>query len=208
MRTNAAESLGFFHDESKRSVSPLLERLSDNDIEVRRATILALGPSWQGKRHSSSESREILGRCRPDHQAGRHHCACQPRSSGRFHIPVLISALGNKDEGTAKAAGRVLSDVATKEPDKVLPGLVQVLDRREQSSLVYALRVLKRMKAHAAATLPKLAALYDEMKPVDRIEVIEALEVIDTQGDHAVPVLAKALKDSDPQNRKDALLAS
>jgi HEAT repeat protein len=207
VRTNAAESLGFFSDESKRSVPPLLERLSDSDIGVRRATILALGRVGKGDEKVQAHLAKFIDDT--DHLVKLDAIIAVAGIGGLDDstIPVLLSALGNKDEATAKAAGRVLSDVAVKDPEKVLPGLVQVLDRKEQSSLVNALRVLKRMRSRASSTLPKIVALYDEVKPVDRIEVIEALEAIDAKGDHAIPVLIKALKGPDPQDRKDALLS-
>lgn len=207
MRANAAESLGFFSDESKRSVPPLLERLSDGDIGVRRAAILSLGRVGKGNEKVQAQLVKFIDDSDPLVKLDAVIAVAGIGGLDDSTIPVLISALGNKDEATAKAAGRVLSDVAVKEPDKVLPGLVQLLDRKEQSSLVNTLRVLKRMKGKAASTLPKIAALYDVMNPVDRIEVFEALEMIDTQGDHAIPVLVRALKETDPQDRKDALVS-
>ncbi|HMK35629.1 MAG TPA: HEAT repeat domain-containing protein [Desulfomonilaceae bacterium] len=63
------------------------------------------------------------------------------------------------------------------------------------------------MKTQAVPALQKIAALYDKAEPMDRIEIVDALVAIDTHGDHALPVLIKALKEPDPQDRKEALMS-
>ncbi len=48
VRTNAVESLSFFPNEASKIVPVLLERLSDNSLEVRKMAILSLGRIGKG----------------------------------------------------------------------------------------------------------------------------------------------------------------
>ncbi len=120
-------------------------------------------------------------------------------------IPILLEAINNKQEATAKAAGIALTKVAVEKPDKVLPGLMEVLDKKENPGVINSLRILAHMRNHAAPAVEKVAALYDGAKQFDKIEIVETLSAIDTTGEYAIPVLVKALKEPDPLDRKDAL---
>jgi HEAT repeat protein len=120
-------------------------------------------------------------------------------------IPILLEAINNKEEATAKAAGRALTKVAVEKPDKVLLGLMELLDKNESPGVTNTLRILTHMRSHAAPAVQKIAALYDGAKQFDKIEIVETLSAIDTNGDYAIPVLVKALKEPDPLDRKDAL---
>ncbi|MGO9569458.1 MAG: HEAT repeat domain-containing protein [Desulfomonilaceae bacterium] len=121
-------------------------------------------------------------------------------------IPTLLTAIGNKDESTAKAAGRVLSDLAVEKPDKVLPGLTESLDRNEDLVVINTLKVLRQMKVAAAPVMPKISALYDKSDAQVRMEILDSLASIDSEGGQALPVLVKALKAPEPMVRKEALM--
>ena len=121
-------------------------------------------------------------------------------------IPTLLTAIGNKDKTTAKAAGRVLSAIAPTKSDKVLPGLTELLDKDQEPGVSNALKVLRFMKAAAAPALPKISSLYDKSDAHVRLEILGALSSIDSKGDQALPVLVKALKAHDIMVRKEALL--
>ncbi len=123
-------------------------------------------------------------------------------------IPTLLTAIGNKDEATAKAAGRVLSELATDKPDKVLPGLMESLDRNEEPGVINTLKVLRQMKAAAAPTAPKISALYDKSNAQVQMQILDTLASIDSEGDQSLPVLVKALKASEPMVRKEALMGT
>lgn len=181
--------------------------LSDNSVEVRRAAILSIGKLGKGKPNVEEALQKLAAD--PDTLvklnaliglAGLGH-------ADESSIPTLLDAINNKEEATAKAAGRVLSLYALEKPDKVLPGLTELLEKKEQPGLLNALLVLSQMKGHAAPALPKIAALYDHVQPQDRIEIAMTIKDIDTTGDFAIPVIIKALKEKDPLDRKDALTA-
>lgn len=123
-------------------------------------------------------------------------------------IPTLLTAIGNKDEATAKAAGRVLSELATDKPDKVLPGLMESLDRNEKPAVINTLKVLRQMKGAAVPTAPKISALYDKSDAQVQMQILNTLASIDSEGDQSLPVLVKALKASEPMVRKEALMGT
>jgi HEAT repeat protein len=205
VRQEAAESLGAF--DGQAALEPLMEHLSDDSVEVRRAAILSVGK---------------LGKAKPKVEEALQRFASDPDSLSKLNaliglaglrppdessIPTLLDAINRKEEATAKAAGRVLSQYAVEKPDNVLPGLIDLLEKKEQPGFLNALRVLIRMKDHASPAMPKIVALYDQVQPEDRIEIVMAVKAIDATGDFAIPVILKALKEPDPLDRKDALTA-
>lgn len=206
VRSAAAESLGFFPREASESIPVLMERMADEKIEVRRSAIQSLGRL--GKEHHNVE--EALRKFLDDPDTlTRLNATIALASVGKADdtvIPTLLTAIGNKDEGTAKAAGRVLSDLAIDKPDKVLPGLMESLDQTEEPAVINTLKVLRQMKAAAAPTVQKISALYDKSGAQVRMEILDSLAAIDSEGDQALPLLVKALKAPEPMVRKEALM--
>lgn len=207
VRREAADSLGFFPRDGQAAIQPLVGLLSDGSIEVRRSAILSLGKLGKG----NSKVEESLKKFISDSD-GLVRLNALIGLAGLGHVdeaslPILLDAISNKEESTAKAAGRVLSQFASEKPDQVLPGLIELLDKKEHPGFVNAVRVLSQMKTHALPAVPKITSMYDQVKPQDRIEIVDALTAIDTSGDQAIPVIIKALKEQDPIDRKDALIA-
>ena len=89
-----------------------MERLSDDKIEVRRSSIQSLGRLGKGAHNVEEALQKFLDD--PD-TLTKLNATIALASVGKADdtvIPTLLTAIGNKDEGTAKAAGRVLSDLA------------------------------------------------------------------------------------------------
>jgi HEAT repeat protein len=183
-----------------------MERLSDDKVEVRRSSIQSLGRLGKGAHNVEEALQKFFDD--PD-TLTKLNATIALASVGRAEdtvIPTLLTAIGNKDEGTAKAAGRVLSDLAIDKPDKVLPGLMESLDQNEEPTVINTLKVLRQMKTAAAPAVQKISALYDKSNSQVRMEILDTLAGIDTEGDQALPLLVKALKAPEPMVRKEALM--
>jgi HEAT repeat protein len=100
----------------------------------------------------------------------------------------------------------VLTDIAIEKPDKVLPGLMESLDGKEQLAVINTLKVLRMMKVQAAPAILKISALYDKSDAQVRMEILNCLASIDAEGDQSLPILIKALKAPEPTVRKEALI--
>lgn len=187
----------------------MLKCLSDDKVEVRRSAIQSLGRLGKG----TQQEKEILEALRkflddPDPLTKLNAIVAEasivtPDDSA---IPTLLAAISNKDEATAKAAGRVLTDIAIEKPDKVLPGLIEMLDKTEEPAVINTLKVLRLMKVAAVPAMPKISSLYDKADTQVRMEILYTLAGIDPDGDKALPVLVKALKAPEPMVRKEALM--
>ncbi len=183
-----------------------MERLSDAEKPVRISAMLSLGKLGQGQ--SPVQDALIVFAEDSDPQI-RLNAVVALASLGKIDdtvIPMLVQALSIEEVGTAKAASRALGNLGVKEPEKVLPKMTEILEKKHDPASGYALRVLKQMKAQAAPALPQISALYDASEAATRIIIVEAVTAIDAKGDYALPVLFKALKEADSNDRKDALL--
>ncbi len=191
---------------SAKSLPPLLETLKDDKVEVRRATILALGRLGKGNFKVEEALRKLLED--PD-SLSRVNATVALASIGKADesvIPTLLQALRSKEKPSARLAGKVLGRMGKKSPEKVLPGLLEALDKNQEPVTGYAVQILSSMKTSAVPALPKITALYDNADPETRLDIVDAVTSIDKSGDYAIPVLLKALKADDPLDRNDALL--
>ncbi|AFM24150.1 HEAT repeat-containing protein [Desulfomonile tiedjei DSM 6799] len=201
----AAESLGNFSRDGASALDPLMERLSDESIEVRRLAVLSLGRLGKGRPKVEDALKHISSDPDPLIKLNALVALATLGHMDESSIPILLEAINNKQEATAKAAGIALTKVAVEKPDNVLPGLIELLDKKENPGIINSLRILTHMKNHAAPAVQKVAALYDGAKQPEKIEIVDTLSAIDTTGDYAIPVLMKALKEPDPLDREDAL---
>jgi HEAT repeat protein len=83
---------------------------------------------------------------------------------------------------------------------------LESLDRNEEPTVINTLKVLRQMKTAAAPAVQKISALYDKSDAQVRMEILDSLAAIDSEGDQALPVLLKALKAPEPMVRKEALM--
>lgn len=183
-----------------------MERLSDDKVQVRRSAIQSLGRLGKGAHNVEEALQKFLDD--PD-ELTKLNAVIALASVGKADdtvIPTLRTAIGNKDEATAKAAGRVLSDLAIEQPDKVLPGLMETLEQNEEPTVINTLKVLRQMKTAAAPAVQKITALYDKSDAQVRMEILDTLAAIDSEGDQALPLLVKALQAPEPMVRKEALM--
>ncbi len=175
-------------------------------MEVRRAAILALGNLGKG----NSKVEEALTKFTHDPDpVTKLDAVVAMAELGKMDssvIPTLMVALGNEKETTVRAATKVLRSLGEEKPQDVLPGLLEILDKKQQPAAVNSIRVLRGMKSQALEALPRIAALYPNVNGQDKREILDALTGIDAQGDVAIPVLVEALKEPAAPDRREALL--
>lgn len=167
--------------------------------------MLSLGKIGKGDKNIEAALKKLAGD--PDEQT-KLNVAISMAALTRVEdadIPLLVSALSNKQEATAKAAGRLLSNLAPEKPDLVLPGLKAILEKKELPAAKNAVKVLKAMKEDALPAVPQIVALHDIVEPIDRLDIVEAIIAIDKSGDSAIPLIKTAMKSSDPLDRLEAL---
>jgi HEAT repeat protein len=183
-----------------------MDLFSDDDVEVRRAALLSLGNLGKDK----PQVEEAIRKFKDDQDSTTKLNALVALALlGKVEeagIPALLTALGSNNEDTAKAASKILSNVAKEKPQQVLPGLIDLLRKKEAHAAVNALRVLRSMRTQASEALPAVAALYPELSSRDRIEVVKAVPGMDTDGVYAIPLLVQALSAAQPNERQEALL--
>lgn len=206
VRAAAAQSLGSFKEHVKLVTAPVLERSKDDDAGVRREVALALGnlgkgePGVEQALKSLEQDKDSV--VRMNASLGLALLGGKDASS----IPLLLAGLKSDHEVTSRTAGRALRPIAKEMPDKVLPGLKEVIAGGNKVSLENALGVMRAMKPQAAALVPDLAALYDKTDPESRADLVVAIQNLDPKGDYGVPILFKAFKDSDHRVRREAIL--
>jgi HEAT repeat protein len=184
----------------------LLARLSDDKVEVRRSAIQSLGRLGKGNHSVEEALHKFLDDPDPLVKLNAVVAMASVGKPDESAIPTLLTAIGSKDEATAKAAGLVLTDMAVEKPDKVLPGLMGLLDGKEEPSVINSLKVLRLMKVAAAPAIPKISALYDTANTPVRMEILDTLAAVDNDGSQALPTLVKALKAPEPMVRKEGLI--
>lgn len=206
MRRNASESLGFFPRESEKTIPVLLERLKDDSPQVRSSAMLSLGKLGRNNAAVEDALRKFVD---DSDSVVRLNAVVAIALLGKVDdsaLPLLIRALQSGEETTAKAAARVVADIGLKDPQKVLPAMVDALDKNQGPSAGNALRVLRMMKALARPSLPRVAALYDGADVQTRRDIVDTVLAVDKQGEYALAVLIKALKEPDARDRKEALI--
>jgi HEAT repeat protein len=184
----------------------LLETLKDDQVEVRRAAILALGRLGKGNLTVEQALKKFAEDSDSPSRIDATIALAGIEKADESVIPTLLQALAGKEKPTAKLARRVLAQMGRKAPEKVLPGLMEALEKKQEPVAGYAVNVLRAMKTAAAPALVNLVAFYDDADPETRLDIVDAVTSIDKGGDYAVPVLIKSLKADDALDRKEALL--
>jgi HEAT repeat protein len=207
VRSAAAEALGFFPNHSDDVKKALIAVLNDPDVSPRRAAVLALGRV--GERDHSVEELVKKYLDDPDKQTQMNATIAMALLGtwDEKEIPTLGEALGNKNESTAKGASKALSMIGEQNPEKVIPVLVEALDSKTPVAAVHALPALKKLKKQAGPALPKIIAMYEKSDEDTRSDILDAVSAIDESGDFAVPICLKALREDNPLDRREALIA-
>ena len=208
VREAAAESLGYFSLAADQCVPYLLERLTDERVEVRRAIVLSLGRL----RTDSEEVRQALNGFAGDPDAGiRTNLAITWTLLGQRDdsaIPLLVQALGSKNPPTSQAAATALKELAETEPRTTVSALVEALKAPDGRLATNAMQVLSDLRDQRDVALPEVCRVYDEVAPENRAPILKALTQMDETGDHALPVCIKGLADSDAAVRREALVGA
>jgi HEAT repeat protein len=173
---------------------------------VKRAAILSLGRIGKGTTKVEEALQGFVNDPDPEIRLDAVVASATLGKVDDSAIPTLIAAMGSKNETTAKAAGLALTEIGHEHPQKIVPGLVEILKRPEDPAVLQAVNALGRMKGQSVEALPYLAALYDHAPPQHRPQMLDALVTIDLKGQYAIPALVKTLDDPDPNLRREALI--
>jgi HEAT repeat protein len=206
VRAAAAESLGYFPRHGHKSIPGLQRLLKDEKPEVRRAAILAL--AFVGKDSGPIQNELTALSADPD-PATREAVAVALAFMGRIDdttVPILLTAISSKNEALRKSAYRTLSELGTKDPEKVLPGLRQVLNENQEIGVASALRIMRIMRKLAGPLADDVAQSYDKVSPKNRWRIVQTIVALDPKGDRALTVIEKALHDPDTEVRREALI--
>ena len=207
MRSAAAEALGFFPNHSDEVKKALIATLKDPEPDPRRSAILALGRV--GEQDSSIEELIRIRMNDPDDQT-RINATISMTLLGKGNdevIPILAKSLSNSNESVAKGSSKALSLIGEKKPDLVIPVLLEALNAATPVAAVHALPALKKLKKEAAAALPRIVEMYDKSDTETKLDILDAVAVIDESGDYAIPICLKALKEENPLDRREALIS-
>jgi len=180
--------------------------LSDNDVAVRRAVVLALGSIGKGNQEVEEALRKLTDDPDPLIKLNAVIAVANMGKADDSAIPVLIDALASKEQPTASAAVDALGVIGQERPEQVLPGITDTLKKKEPVAAANAVKVLMRMKSKAEPALALISEAYNVVAPADRLKVIDAIVTVDQEGKYAVPVLGKALDEPEVRDRKEALI--
>jgi len=206
VRKAATASLGHFKRQKDEIIPPLLERLEDERVEVRRTAILSLARLGRGSEKVGNALDRLAGDPDPTIRMNVGIALAYMGEVGESSIPMLLEAVAGKDKDTAEIAVRLLARVGKRMPDKVLPGLTAILDKKKDPGVHNALEVLERIGPRAMPAVPKIAAQFQWGDAKRRLAVMRTLTEVDGKGDQTLQTLLKAVKDPKAAVRRRALL--
>jgi len=182
-----------------------MERLGDENPEVRAMAVLSLGRHGKG----SEKIEEALKKFENDQDPGIRMSYMLARAfmgkPDESSIPDLMEALAGKETAFSEAATGLLETVSTKSPEKVLPPVVKILEQPDHPAAERAMSILRVMRENAISALPVVAGLYNKGDTKIRVAVIRTLTTIDKDGEQALPITIKALEDPEVKIRRQAL---
>jgi len=115
-------------------------------------------------------------------------------------IEPLIECLGDRNPEVAAAAAVQVGWRG----ETAIPGLVEVLKRRGDQRLQFALRALSGMYGKAKSAIPAIAPHLDAEDPVTRLEAANAMLANLGESMRAVEIMREALCSQDPSRRLSA----
>jgi HEAT repeat protein len=208
VRESAAETLGYYSSAGSKSIRPLIDCLQDEHMEVRRNAILALGRLGKGVVAVEQALTPLATDPNPVLKDNAIIALAIIGKRDDSVLPLLANSMGSKVESTASGACLALGKIGQESPEKVMPSLMEALNSNEEPLLSNALKVFRQMKGHADKVLPQVANRFETVDKKNRVAVLQAVNEMDVKGDHALSLCIKAMKDTDPLVRKEALIGA
>lgn len=205
MRRSSAEALGNYSQFAEEAVPPLLHTLKDENVDVRRTAIVALGKVGRGSTEVEESLRELLADPDPVTSFRAALAMAHAGSADENSIPLLVAGLEAKDDADARAASAALSLVARQFPDAVANALGEALIKNREPLLSNVIKLIRANKNQHEVFLSNLTTTYDKVPSRVGVLVLATVADIDGTGLRAVPLLKKALKGRDPALRREAL---
>jgi len=206
VRRAAAEALGTFSRHGERTVPGLLDLLHDPNSEVRCSAAIGLGKLGREPSKVVRALIELGSNADPGTKLSVTIALALLGKVEDDRIPLLIDATGSPDDSVADASATALRRLVVKNPEKLLSGVLDAIKEADEAQLQRLLLVLRSMGPFAYSALPQLEPFYDNLSLQGRLELLSAFAAIDKEGDRAVPLLKRGLKDPEPEVRREALL--
>src|SRR5262249_37044414 len=111
-------------------------------------------------------------------------------------IPALVETLRDSNKFVRWSSARTLGRLHPRQADEVVPGLVRLLDDREDRSVrVAAAYALEQYGEHAKAAVPHLARVINRGDKEYILAILHAIQGIGTDAAPALPNVAWVLAD-------------
>lgn len=209
VRKAATDTLGSYRRDKDKIVMAVLDRLSDERPEVRRSAVLALGRLADSKnKEQIIKAIQLFAKDEdPDTRANTVIALTLMGEQPPDSLKLLTESINSSDETVSESAGRALRKLAAAKPAEVISGLKDVLAKSGSKGRKEALRVITSMRARSDDVLDSIVGLYESDDPEIQREVVETLVKLDQEGDHALPVIERALTNPNMRVRQAGIFA-
>lgn len=209
VREASVLALGFF-DKSVQgtALQAALKLLGDDQINVRRSSVLTLGRLGQ----ASPGVYEALRALQEDpDELLRLNVFLALQKLGKTQpddLPRLLSALQNPENAASEMAMEILS-ARVKDYSQILkPQLVVLLENPSQHVVSRVLGVLKNFTEADKTVTQKLVQTFQSMDQQNRVNAMKLLSRMDENGQMVLQVCVECLKDNDPILIKEGLICA
>ncbi|AFM25346.1 HEAT repeat-containing protein [Desulfomonile tiedjei DSM 6799] len=205
VRQQAAEAIVGTSSCPDDLLQPLLELLNDEDPKVVQAAIVALGRVGKGK----SEVEESLLRFTSDSNPLLKESAVIALARlGRVDdqtISILLKTLESSDDSLRTSGVAAIGMADESQAVRLIPELIRNLETGQERAFGSSRAALLLMKDRCRQSLDRIVAVYEKVPHERKPDILKILIQLDSTGEHSLPVLTAALKDSNLEMRKIAL---
>lgn len=205
VRQHAAEAIGSNSSCPDDLLQPLLELLNDENPKVVQAAIVTLGRIGKDK----SEAEESLLRFTNDSNPLLKETAVVALARlGRINeqtISVLLKTLESSDDSLRTSGVAAIGMADESQAVKLIPDLIRNLETGQNRAFKSSRAALLLMKDRCRQSLAQIVAAYEKVPQERKPDILKILIQLDSTGEHSLPVLTAALKDSNLEMRKIAL---
>jgi HEAT repeat protein len=201
MRQLACQILGSAQGEARLVVPRLVERLSDDNMNVRLAAVGSLSRFGPAARAGLPKIVEIC-KAKDAPFNARFQCLAALEQIGADQPDVKALALATLDDKIPHIRGHALLLLAAGDPEnpKVMPQALKLLD--DPTARYQGLEVLRRLGPGAAPAVGSLCAVLHKTPDIMlRTQIANVLGAIGPAGRPAAPDLVELLKERNLPNR-------
>lgn len=209
VRDASVLSLGFFNMAAKGPVfEAVLARLGDEQINVRRSSVLTLGRLGRGS-PGVYEALTALQEDRDELLRLNVFLALQLLGNTRLaDLNRLLNALETPDNATSEMATEILSSRGSDFSEALKPRLVSLLENPSQDLMSRILRIFNNLADMDETLAGKLVQVFPAMDRQNRINTLKLLARMDNEGKMILQLCLDCLGDSEPTIIKEGLICA